>query len=102
MERGRLGSVHAPGAVAGVLRRCRRRAGPRAAPAAAASTPGPAPASGEGRRRPAGSRRADPLLRGVPGPGPGPLAAPPARRGVLPRLLRAVPPAARDAGPLVA
>ncbi len=56
-------------------------------------------ATGVGRRR-AGPRPADPVLRGVPRPGPGPLAAAPARRGVLPRVLRAVPPAGRAARPL--
>ena len=64
---------------------------PAVHPAAAAAGPAPRPAArgDRGRRRLAGQRAADPVLRGVPRPGAGALATAPPRRGVLPRLLLA-------------
>ena len=57
--------------------------GVRPAAAAAGPPPRPAAAGDRGGHRPAGPRRADPVLRRVPRPGLRPLAAAPARRGVL-------------------
>src|SRR5438128_385984 len=68
----------------------------------ACGRPPPRPAAGSDgdRRRLAGPRAADPLLRGVLGPGFCPLAAAPARRRVLLFFLRVVSPACRAAAPL--
>ena len=96
----RLGGVHAPGPLAGLLRRGPRPAAVHLAAAAAGPPPRPAARGDRRGRRPARPRAADPVLRGVPGPGAGPLAAARPRRGLLPRLLPLLPPAVRAAGPL--
>src|SRR5262249_47988124 len=72
------------------------------APARAGAAPRFVAGGFGGRRRPARPRSPDPLLRRVPRPGSGPLAAAPARRGLLPRLLLALPPPRWAAGALVA
>ncbi len=101
LDRRRLGRVHPPGPLAALLRR-------RPRPARLTRRRPPPPVrqrdllleATRRRHRRAGARRADPVLRGVPRPGYGPLAAAPARGGLLPRLLLAVPPAGRAAGRL--
>ena len=92
LDRRRLGRIHASGSLATLLRR-----GPRPATvhstAAAASTAARHVARGDRRRhRRLGPRRVDPVLRGVLDQGMAKLAAAPAQRGVLPRVLLALPP----------
>ena len=97
---GDVGGVHPPGPVAALPGRGRARRSRRPAGDPAGSAPRPAPRGHRGRHRPARPRRADPVLRRLPGPGPGPLGRCPGGAGVLPGVLRPVPPgrAARPTG----